>query len=144
VTSAIIDTGPLIAFFDRSEGYHQWVTDRINEVEMPLLVCEPVLVEATYLLKRNSRTRDFLFELIQDGALKVAFRIEEHVGAVRKLLQKYRDTPISLADACIVVMAEIHGSHSVLTLDSDFLIYRKSDRRPLPLILVGREERPSA
>jgi predicted nucleic acid-binding protein len=137
VTSAIIDTGPLIAFFDRSERYHQWVTDRINEVEMPLLVCEPVLVEATYLLKRNSRTRDFLFELIQDGALKVAFRIEEHVGAVRKLLQKYRDTPISLADACIVVMAEIHGSHSVLTLDSDFLIYRKSDRRPLPLIYPG-------
>jgi uncharacterized protein len=139
VTSAIIDTGPLIAFFDRSERYHRWVTDRINELEMPLLVCEPVLVEATYLLRRNSKTRDFLFELVEDGALKVAFRIEEHVRALRKLMQKYRDTPISLADGCIVLMAEIHGSHSVLTLDSDFLIYRKSERTPLPLIYPGND-----
>ena len=139
MTTAIVDTGPLIAFFDRSERHHQWVTDRISKLEMPLLVCEPVLVETTYLLGRNSRTRDFLFELVQDRALKVAFQIDEHVGALRKLLQKYRDTPISLADACIVLMAEIHGSHSVLTLDSDFLIYRKSDRTPLTLIYPGTD-----
>ena len=134
MTTAIVDTGPLIAFFDRSERYHRWVTDRISKLEMPLLVCEPVLVEASYLLRRNSRTPDFLFELVQNRALKVAFRIDEHVGALRKLLQKYRDTPISLADACIVLMAEIHGSHSVLTLDSDFFIYRTSNRAPLSLI----------
>jgi predicted nucleic acid-binding protein len=134
VTTAIVDTGPLIAFFDRSERYHRWVTDRISKLKMPLLVCEPVLVEASYLLRRNSRTPDFLFELVQNRALKVPFRIDEHVGALRKLLQKYRDTPISLADACIVLMAEIHGSHSVLTLDSDFFIYRTSNRAPLSLI----------
>ena len=56
------------------------------------------------------------------------------IGAVGKLLRKYRDTPMSLADACIVRMAEIHDGHAVLTLDSDFSIYRKHGRIPISLI----------
>jgi predicted nucleic acid-binding protein len=135
--AAIVDTGPLVAYFVRSEQHHRWATDRVNGLRAPLLVCEPVLAEAAYLLRRHLSARDVLFELVQDGALKLAFRVEEHVGALRKLLKKYSDIPISLADACIVLMAEIHGSHPVMTLDSDFLIYRKSDRTPLRLIYPG-------
>jgi predicted nucleic acid-binding protein len=131
---AIADTGPLVAFFDRAERYHQWVAARIEELEAPLLVCEPVLTEAAYLLARYPRAQDALFDLLQNGALHVAFRVEEHVGALRKLLQKYRDTPMSLADACIVRMSEIHERHAVLTLDSDFSVYRKHGRVPLTLI----------
>ncbi len=122
---AIVDTGPLVAFFDRAEQHHRWVAERVEQLEAPLLVCEPVLAEAMYLLARYSRAQDALFELLQNGALNIAFRIEEHVGALRKLLQKYRDTPMSLADACVVRMAEIHERHAVLTLDSDFSVYRK-------------------
>ena len=137
MAAAIADTGPLVAFFDRAEQYHRWVADRIEELDAPLLVCEPVLTEAMYLLARYSRAQDALFELLQNGALKVAFRIEEHVGALRKLLQKYRDTPMSLADACVVRMAEIHERHAILTLDSDFSVYRKHGRVPLTLIKPG-------
>jgi predicted nucleic acid-binding protein len=131
---AIVDTGPLVAFFDRSERHHRWVVERIEELEAPLLICEPVLTEAMYLLGRYSKAQDDLFELLRNGALHLAFRIEEHLGALRKLLQKYGDTPMSLADACIVRMAEIHERHAVLTLDSDFLVYRKHGRVPLTLI----------
>jgi predicted nucleic acid-binding protein len=119
---AIVDTGPLVAFFDRSERHHRWVAERIEELEAPLLVCEPVLTEAIHLLGRYSRAQDALLELLQNGALSIAFQIEEHVGALRKLLRKYGDRPISLADACVVRMAEIHERHAVLTLDSDFTV----------------------
>jgi predicted nucleic acid-binding protein len=131
---AIVDTGPLVAFFDRAERHHRWVVERIEELEAPLLVCEPVLAEAIYLLAHYARAQDALFELLQNGALSIAFRIDEHVGALRALLKKYRDTPMSLADACVVRMAEIHERHAVLTLDSDFSIYRKNGRIPLTLI----------
>jgi len=57
-----------------------------------------------------------------------------HVDALCRVLQKYRDTPMSLADACVVRMAEIHERHAVLTLDSDFSVYRKHGRVPLTLI----------
>jgi len=132
--AAIVDTGPLIAFLDRAERHHRWVAERIEELEAPLLVCEPVLAEAMYLLAPFPKAQDALFGLLENGALSIAFRVEEHVPALRKLHQKYRDRPMSLADACIVRMAEIHERHAVLTLDSDFSVYRKHGRVPLTLI----------
>jgi len=41
---------------------------------------------------------------------------------------------MSLPDACTIRMSEIHDWHAVLTLDFDFLVYRKRRRTPLPLI----------
>jgi uncharacterized protein len=130
---AIVDTGPLVAFLDRAEQNHGWVA-RIDEPDPPLLVCEPVLAEAMHLLARFSGAQNALFGLLENGALRIAFSIDEHVSTLRKLHQKYRDGPMSLADSCIVRMAEIYEQHAVLTLDSDFSVYRKHGRVPLPLI----------
>lgn len=132
--AAIADTGPLVAFFDRAERHHPWAAERVRELEAPLLVCEPVLAEAMYLLSGLPKAQDALFGLLENGALRVAFHLEEHVSALRALLRKYRDRPISLADACIVRMAELFDQHEVLTLDSDFSVYRKHGREPLLLI----------
>jgi uncharacterized protein len=134
MAAAIVDTGPLVAFFDRAERNHRWVAERFEELDAPLVVCEPVLAETTYLLRRFPNAQDALLELVQNGALSIAFRIEEHIGLLRKMLRKYRDTPMSLADACVVRMSEIHDRHAILTLDSDFLTYRRHGRAPLPLI----------
>ncbi len=132
--AAIVDTGPLIAFLDRSERHHRWVAARIEELDAPLLLCEPVLTAAMYLLMRYPNAQDTLLALLQNGALLIAFRVDEHVPALRKLQRKYRDTPMSLADACIVRMAELYDRHAVLTLDSDFLVYRKNGKTALSLI----------
>ena len=135
---AIVDTGPLVAFLDRAEQHHRWVVEQVEELEPPLLVCEPVLAEAMHLLARFSRGQDALFGLLENGALKIAFRIEEHIPALRKLHQKYRDRPMSLADACIVRMTEIYEQYAVLTLDSDFMVYRKHGRESLLLIYTAQ------
>jgi predicted nucleic acid-binding protein len=132
--AAIVDTGPLVAFLDRAEQHHRWVAERVEELNTPLLVCEPVLAESMHLLARFARAQKALFRLLDNGALKIAFHIEEHVPALCKLHQKYRDRPMSLADACIVRMAEIYDRHTVLTLDSDFSVYRKHGTIPLALI----------
>ncbi len=134
MTAAIVDTGPLVALLDRAEQHHLWVVEHLEALDAPLLVCEPVLAEALFLLARFPKAQDTILELVETGASRVAFRIEEHVGSLRELVRKYSDLPMSLADACIVRMAEIHDRHVVLTLDSDFLIYRKNGRAPLPVI----------
>jgi predicted nucleic acid-binding protein len=131
---AVVDAGPLVAFFDRAERHHRWVIKQIEKLEAPLLVCEPVLTEVMFLLARYSQAQDALLDLLQNGALSIAFQVDEHLGELRRLLQKYRDTPMSLADACIVRMAEMHERHAVLTLDADFSVYRKHGRVPLTLI----------
>ena len=142
MSQAIVDTGPLVAFLDRAERHHPWVVERITELEGPLLVCEPVLAEAMFLLRRLYSAQDALFELLDNGALRLGFRVEEHIAALRALHRKYRDRPMSLADACIVRMAELHPRHSVLTLDVDFMVYRRHGREPLALIHPATD-RPS-
>jgi len=133
--AAIADAGPLVAFFDRAESHHAWAVERVRELAAPLLVCEPVLAEAMYLLAGLPKAQDALFGPLENGALRVAFHVEEHVPALRALQRKYRDRPMSLADACIVRMAELFERHQVLTLDADFSVYRKHGREPLVLLL---------
>ena len=123
--AAIVDTGPLVAFLDRAEQHHRWVAEKVEELNAPLLVCEPVLAEG------NASARAFLdgarcgcsSKMLRSGSSS-AWR---NLPALRKLNQKYRDRPTSLADACIVRMAEIYERHAVLTLDSDFSV---SQARP--------------
>lgn len=131
---AIVDTGPLVAFFDRSERHHDWVTDQIDKLAAPLLTCEPVITESSYLLSRFPRAQETLLQLVEGGALAVAFSVQENIAQLRALHRKYGDVPMSLADACLVRMAELFPDHPILTLDSDFLIYRKQGRIPLKLL----------
>ena len=132
--AAIVDTGPLVAFLDRGERHHAWTAEQVRNLDAPLLVCEPVLAEAMYLLSGQAKAQDALFGLLEGGALRVAFQVGEHIPVLRALHRKYRDRPISLADACIVRMAETFGRHLVFTLDSDFAVYRKHGRESLELI----------
>jgi predicted nucleic acid-binding protein len=132
--SAIVDTGPIVALLDRADRHHRWANECFGRLQKPLLVCEPVLSEAMFLLRDHARGQDILLELVERGALNIAFQMEEHIGTLRSLLRKYRDLPMSLADACLVRMAEIHERYAVLTLDSDFSVYRKHGRLPLMLI----------
>ena len=138
MTRAVADTGPLVAYLDRAEQNHAWAVEQVGKLDAPLLVCEPVLAEAMFLLGGLSRAEDALWELLDNGALRIALRIEEHVSELRTLHAKYRDRPMSLADACIVRMAELYEGHAIFTLDADFSIYRKNRREALTLICPPR------
>ena len=131
---AIVDTGPLVALFDKSEQYHKWAVRQVELLDPPMLLCEPVLVEAVFLLGKNPNAQDSLLDLLESGTLRIAFRLDEHLSEVRALRAKYRDAPMSLADACLVRMAEIYEKHVIFTLDSHFTVYRKYGKEPLKLV----------
>jgi hypothetical protein len=67
-------------------------------------VCEPVLAEAMHLLARLPVAQYALMSLFENGALSIGMHVEDHVPELRRLLRKYQDQPMSLADACIVRM----------------------------------------
>jgi len=138
VPAAIIDTGPLVAYVDRAERHHGWTIEQVRTLEAPLLVCEPVLAETMFLLSELPKAQEALFDLLGKGALRIAFQISDHASQLRALHRKYRDRPISLADACVVRMAEVFDRHRVFTLDSDFSVYRKNGKEPLDLIFPSR------
>ena len=134
---AITDTGPLVAFLDKGQAHHAWVKQQIRSLHEPLITCEPVLTEAAFLLARIQGGREGLFGLLRDGAVKIEFSLYDHIEDITALCRKYRDQPMSLADACLVRMAELHERHAVFTLDSDFRVDRKNGRDAIPLIAPG-------
>jgi hypothetical protein len=57
-----------------------------------------------------------------------------HVTEIAHLRRKYADVPMSVADACLVRLAEQLGQCAVLTLDDDFTVYRRHGRHVIPLL----------
>jgi predicted nucleic acid-binding protein len=101
----------------------------------PLLTCEPVLTEAAYLLKRERREADALFALLERGVIRIALTVKEEQADLRALMRRYRNRPMSLADACLVRLSEIHATREVITLDSDFRIYRRHGNKVIPVLM---------
>ena len=75
-----------------------------------------------------------MLDLVGRGILDLSFRLSEESAAISRLLKKYQDVPMSLADGCIVRLAERHARGVVFTLDSDFMVYRKNGRRLIPIL----------
>ena len=136
--SILIDTGPLVAYFDRSDHFASWTRQVFRRLRPPFLTCEAVIVETCYLLQRAGMDTSLPLRLIESGAITSDFVLQHEAQRIGDLIRRYRNVPMSLADACLVRMAELHPDNTILTLDSDFLIYRKHEREPLALLMPER------
>jgi predicted nucleic acid-binding protein len=134
----IVDTGPLVALLNAGDEYHAWARTTLDRIEPPLVTCEPVLTEASHLVRRLAGGPQAVLELVARGVIEVAFRVDAEVPALRALLTKYAAVPMSLADACLVRMVELDPASVVLTLDRDFRVYRHSRRQVVPVLMPER------
>ncbi|HVX39655.1 MAG TPA: PIN domain-containing protein [Gemmatimonadaceae bacterium] len=130
----IVDTGPIVALLNQRDAYHEWARETLDGLAPPLLTCEPVIAEASYIVRRLDGGPAAVLDLVTRGVLEVAFRVDSELLALRTLITKYASVPMSLADACLVRMAEMRPRAAIVTLDSDFGIYRRSGRHTLRLI----------
>jgi predicted nucleic acid-binding protein len=99
-----------------------------------MLTCESVLAEACYLLRSLPGSAEKVMKMIQANGLALPFCLSDHSATVAALTSKYSNVPMSLADACLVRMAEIHDRCAVLTIDADFRLYRKNGRQVIPVV----------
>jgi uncharacterized protein len=135
VPSVIADSGPLVAFLVETDSHHRWAVERFRELQAPFLTCEPVLTETFYLVSRLRKGPRKFFELLDSGLLNVQFEVQVERTALRKLIYKYSDLPMSLADACLVRMCELLDDPIVFSTDRHFRIYRKNGRQMIPLLM---------
>jgi predicted nucleic acid-binding protein len=131
----LLDTGPLVSFLAAGLRHHAWALGQWKRLPPPLLTCEPVLTEAAFLLKREGRESDDLFALLERGVIRIALSVQEEQADLRALMHRYRNRPMSLADACLVRLSEIHRTGEVFTLDSDFRIYRRHGNKVIPTLM---------
>ena len=134
MTSVIVDTGPLVALLNRRERHHAWAVETMDVIEPPIFTCDAVLSEACFLLQDVKGGSDAVLELVARGIVRSDFHVTAELDALRALMKKFASVPMSLADACLVRMSELDQRTVVLTLDSDFKIYRRNKRQVVPTI----------
>ena len=131
--NALVDAGFLVALLSRRDSHHQWAVSEAPGHAPPWRTCEAVLSEAFHLL--GAPGAPGLSALLRRRAVIAAFDLDNDVEPVLKLLQKYADVPMSLADACLVRMTETLSDPILLTTDSDFRVYRRHSRQMIPCMM---------
>ncbi|MSU77975.1 MAG: PIN domain-containing protein [Gemmataceae bacterium] len=131
----LVDTGFIVARLDRREQYHAECLEALDSLDDRMITCEAVIVESCYLLRHVAGTRDAILENIRQGILQIPYALTSRSAEVGVLLRKYADVPMDLADACLVDLATQTGSGRILTLDSDFKIYRWGRNRAFELLI---------
>ena len=130
----ILDSGPWVALHCRDEPHHAWAKAAFASTSSPLLTCEAVVAETCVLLARGGFDPGKALELVERGVVKLGMALDEEISTVRALFARYDNVPVSLADACLIRMSELYDPCRVLTLDSDFQIYRRHGRKAIPLL----------
>jgi predicted nucleic acid-binding protein len=131
----LIDTGPVVAFFDRDDRYHAVCVDVLKKIREPLVTTWPVITECFYLLNFSWEAQQDLWTFLQRGGVEVHAPATGRYPRCRDLMEKYRDLPMDLADASLVSLAEELRISRIFTLDhKDFSIYRSGRREVFHLL----------
>lgn len=135
----LTDAGPLIAIIDADESDHDLCLRALDELTHPLVTTWPAFIEAMYLLARagGMQAQKALWLLVHTDRLVIVDLSPSAVERSSRLMEKYADLPMDLADATLVALAEEEGHRTVFTLDSDFSVYRIRGRLPFRVIPKG-------
>ena len=130
--NVLVDAGFLVALLSSHDSHHRWAVSRASELPPPWMTCEAVLSEAFHLLADRGTPQ--LSAMLRRSALAVAFDLTANLQPLLRLLEKYGDVPMSLADACLVRMTEVMADPVILTTDKDFRVYRRHGRQVVPCV----------
>jgi predicted nucleic acid-binding protein len=123
VRVVLIDTGPLVALFNRRDRAHQAVRDWLHEYDGRLVTTWPIVTEVGHLIPE--RLLPMVLRWAAGGGLEIAELPESAAAALADLAEKYAGRPMDLADASLVWLGGESRVFDVLTLDhADFAIYR--------------------
>ena len=133
----LIDTGPMVALIDKGQPeLHQKCVSVFETLSAPFLTTWPCLTEAMYFLDRlrGWEAQNLLWGFVATGDLLLHTPSETEGQRMQFLMEKYQDTPMDLADASLVALAEASDLKRIFTLDSDFYIYRIHDAESFEVV----------
>jgi predicted nucleic acid-binding protein len=132
----LVDAGPIAALLDRRDTHHEWAKRQVAQLQHSMVTCEAVLSEAFFLLAPVRGGISTLADLIRHQLVRIDpdFSFCDHSREILADMERYKNVPMSFADACLVRMTEIERDSLVFTTDRDFLTYRRNRRETIPLI----------
>lgn len=131
----ILDASPLVALVSKRDRFHEWSKAEWRRITPPLLTCEAVITEACFLLQRVPKGEATVMALLRQGTVEIDFSLRNEILSIEALMLRYQSVPMSFADACLVRMTEQISGSVIMTLDSDFKIYRRHRNQEIPVIM---------
>ena len=136
----IVDTGFWLALRNRKDAYHQQAKDCLHRYQKQRFICTwPVMTESCYLLAKqlgNNAAVDFI-NLYGERGFDVFDIVQQHAEQIAVLMERYRNLPMDLADASLVLLAEELGHGNILSTDKrDFETYRWKQHDPFNNFLM--------
>lgn len=120
----LIDAGPLIALFDKDDKYHNPIKDFLKNYQGRLYTSLPVITEVLHMLDFNVNVQIDFLKWLQKDALQVTPISKDSICRIIELSEKYADVPMDFADATLIVISESEHIKEIISIDSDFYIYR--------------------
>ena len=138
LNTVLIDTGPLIALFDRDDKYHTSIVEFIKNTNYRFISTTAVLTETMYMLDFNTAVQlNFLEWIMKEGIIIHEIK-QSNIKRIIDLTRKYSDRPMDFADATLVIAAEERGIRQIISIDSDFDIYRLYNKMKIENIFAQR------
>jgi predicted nucleic acid-binding protein len=122
VQRILVDAGPIVALLNRRDHWHARSAAFFDGFSGVALTTWTVLAEAWHLLPGHKRAP--LLRWLEDGGVRIEHVPETELPRVRKLVTRYRDRPMDLADATLVWLAEREDLLDIVTVDRGFAAYR--------------------
>jgi len=126
--NTLIDAGPLIALFNRNDKYHQKIKDFIKTYDGVLTTSWPVVTEVCHMLDFNINTQIDFLKWVKLGGIRIEDVKSTEIERIIQLSEKYSDIPMDLADASLVIISERLKIKEIITIDSDYCIYRTTQK----------------
>lgn len=131
----LVDAGPLIAWVDRRDHWHDACVVAAERVHVPLVTVWPAVTEAVHLVGHVAGGANAVLGLLESGAVGLAPLASSDLPRIRELLDQYGDRDMDLADAALVRVGERDGLDTILTVDrADFRVYRLHGRRRFKIL----------
>jgi uncharacterized protein len=127
----VIDSGPLIALFDKDDKYHKNAIEFIKRIKGELVSNCAVITEVAHLLDFSVSVQIDFLRWVLNGGITVADILSEDLLRIIELTEKYSDLPMDFADASLVVLCERMSIGDIASVDRDFLIYRTRGKKLL-------------
>ena len=131
----IIDSGPLIALFDRSDKYHKSVLDFMKSCKGKLITSWAAITEVSQMLDFNLHVQIDFLKWCEIGGVEVYNITQDEISNIRIMMEKYIDIPMDLADGTLMYIANKENIKNIVSIDSDFDIYRTLKKQSLDNLL---------
>ncbi|MDR2842502.1 MAG: PIN domain-containing protein [Spirochaetaceae bacterium] len=124
LNTVLVDAGPLIALFDKDDRYHRQILAFLRQGRYKFVSTVAVLTEVSYMLNFNIDVQVDFYEWVLQKGVVLCDITQSDLPRIIQLTRKYADRPMDFADATLVIAAEKTGLRQIISIDSDFDVYR--------------------